>query len=79
MSWLNRDAEQKSVTPDYPEDYPEDDEDVANYLSELLQVNESIEKHLLELVNQGDRQVEFLSRLVTLFESAAREARQGGI
>lgn len=60
------------------DDEPES-EDVANYLSELLQVNESIEKHLLELVNQGDRQVEFLSRLVTLFESAAREARQGGI
>lgn len=48
-----------------------------DYLSDLLATMERVETHLNELVNQGDKQVEFLSRLVTLFEGAAREARNG--
>lgn len=71
-AYVNPDAEQEFAGPDYPD---EDNEDVTNYLSDILATMERIDTSINELVNQGDKQVEFLSRLVTLFESAAREAR----
>lgn len=50
---------------------------LADYLSDILDTLRPIEASLIELVNQGDKQVEFLSRLVTLFEGLAREPRNG--
>lgn len=58
------------------DDEYEIDPEVTDYLSDMNDHLERIESLLTETVNQGDKQVEFLSRLVTLFESAAREARE---
>lgn len=54
---------------------PDDADDVTNYLSDILDSQKRVEELVNEMVNQGDKQVEFLSRLLTLFESLARESR----
>jgi hypothetical protein len=53
-------------------EYEEDDSSQCDYLSDILVVQRQIEESMNELINQGDKQVEFLSRLVTLFEGLAR-------
>lgn len=69
-AYINPEAEQDYAGIDYP------DEEVNDWLSDIFRVVEAIEKNHQELVNQGDKQIEFLSRLVTLFEGAAREAKE---
>ena len=73
MPFFNRHEKEEldaHITGEYED--VEDFVDVTNYLSDILDAQKAIELSLVELVNQGDRQVEFLSRLVTLFESAAK-------
>lgn len=53
-------------------DYEDEADNSADYLSDILDGQKHIEEMLNELVNQGDKQVEFLSRLVTLFEGLAK-------
>ena len=72
-AYVNPEAEQEWAGGEF--DYDGEPEEVTNYLSDIFDSVRAIETNLQELVNQGDRQVEFLSRLVTLFESAARESR----
>jgi hypothetical protein len=67
-AYLNPDSEQEYAGPDYPDD----DEEVTNYLSDILTQERHIGEMLNEMVNQGDKQVEFLSRLVTLFEGLSK-------
>ena len=76
MSFLNRHEREEldaHITGVYED--TENADDVVNYLSDIYDRIEVIESHLSEIVNQGDAQVEFLSRLVTLFESAMKEAQ----
>jgi hypothetical protein len=72
-AYINPNAEQEYVGP---VEYEEDEELVADatvYLSDILDSQKRTEELMNEIVNQGDKQVEFLSRLVTLFEGLARE------
>lgn len=63
----------------YIEDEPPEDteavEEASSYLSDIFDCLRQIEAGQNELINQGDKQVEFLSRLVTLFEGLAKEQR----
>jgi hypothetical protein len=74
MKFGKRDPEQEVA--EYDPDENETDETVVDHLYDILTTMERTEKLITELVNQGDKQVEFLSRITTVFERMEKAIRE---